>query len=83
MLEPVGGLTVPFGRRGQDTHTLYPNGSNYMRFNPQGHPGGKSTPHGHGHQMGTGPGPRGQGPSLDPSGNIVPWNSGAAHWPIN
>jgi hypothetical protein len=37
----------------------------------------------HGHLPGTGPGMRGQGPSLDPQGNVVPWNSGAAHWPIN
>jgi RHS repeat-associated protein len=82
MIEPVGGTTVPAGRGGVDTHTLYPNASNYQRLNPHGHPG-NPTPHGHGHRLGTGPGKRGQGPSIDPEGNVVPWNSGAAHWPIN
>jgi hypothetical protein len=58
-----------------------PNGSNYQRLNPQGH-GGNPTPHGHGHLPGTGPGMKGQGPSIDPQGNVVPWNSADAHWPI-
>ncbi|WP_206175545.1 RHS repeat-associated core domain-containing protein [Variovorax sp. RKNM96] len=82
MIEPVGGRTVPAGPGGADTHTLYPNGSNYMRLNPNGH-GPNGTPHGHGHAMGTGPNMRGQGSSLDTSGNVVPWNSSDAHWPIN
>lgn len=81
MIEPAGGKTVPAGNGGVDTHTLYPNGSNYQRLNPQGH-ANNSTPHGHGHAPGTGPGMRGQGPSLDVNGNVVPWNSPAAHWPI-
>eukprot|EP01032_Pedospumella_encystans_P026236 gene26236-29633_t len=34
MIEPVGGSTVAAGRGGVDTHTLYPNGSNYQRLNP-------------------------------------------------
>ena len=25
---------------------------------------------------------KGQGAPLDPSGNVVPWNSPDAHWPI-
>ncbi len=29
MIEPVGGSTVPAGKGGIDTHTLYSNGSNY------------------------------------------------------
>jgi hypothetical protein len=83
MIEPVGGRTVPAGRGGIDTHTTYPNGSNYQRLNPFGHPPNNPTPHGHGHLPGTGPGMRGQGPSIDIFGNTVPWSSGAAHWPIN
>lgn len=82
MIEPVGGSTVPAGRGGMDTHTLYPNGSNYQRYNPNGHPPKSTTPHGHGHLQGTGPGMKGQGPSIDVNGNIVPWNSDAAHWPL-
>lgn len=82
MAEPIGGTTVPYGRSGVDTHTLFPNGSNFQRLNPSGHPN-NSTPHGHGHQMGTGPGRAGQGLSVDVHGNVVPANSGAAHWPLN
>ena len=82
MIEPVGGRTVAAGKGGVDTHTLYPNGSNYERLNPQGH-ANNPTPHGHGHAPGTGPGMKGQGSSLDVNGNAVPWNSPAAHWPIN
>lgn len=81
MIEPVGGKTVAAGKGDVDTHTLYPNGSNYQRLNPQGH-GNNPTPHGHGHAPGTGHGMKGQGPSLDVNGNVVPWNSPAAHWPI-
>jgi RHS repeat-associated protein len=81
MIEPVGGRTIAAGKGGVDTHTLYPNGSNYQRLNPQGH-GNNTTPHGHGHAPGTGPGMQGQGASLDVNGNVVPWNSPAAHWPI-
>ena len=53
-----------------------------MRLNPQGHPN-NPTPHGHGHRQGTGLGRGGQGDSLDIFGNVVPSNSGPAHWPIN
>jgi hypothetical protein len=81
MIEPVGGRTVAAGRGGVDTHTLYPNGSNYQRLNPVGHPR-NPTPHAHGHLPGTGPGMRGQGPSIDILGNVVPWNSPEAHWLI-
>ena len=81
MIEPAGGDTVPAGKGGVDTHTRYPNGSNYQRLNPQGH-AGNPTPHGHGHLPGSGPGMKGQGPSIDPSGRVVPWNSKDAHWPI-
>jgi hypothetical protein len=81
MIEPKGGSTVPAGRAGVDTHTLYPNGANYQRLNPVGH-GNNQTPHGHGHLQGTGTGIDGQGPSIDRLGNPVPWNSSAAHWPI-
>lgn len=56
-------------------------GSNYQRFNPIGH-NNNSTPHGHGHLIGTGSNMKGQGPSIDIYGNIVPWNSPDAHWPI-
>jgi RHS repeat-associated protein len=82
MLEPVGGNTVPAGKGGVDTHTVYPNGSNAQRLNEQGHPN-NPTPHGHGHQPGTGPAMKGQGPSTDPQGNVVKPNSPEAHWPIN
>jgi hypothetical protein len=82
MIEPVGGQTVPAGRGGVDTHTLYPNGSNYQRLNPVGH-GGNPQPHAHGHLLGTGPYTTGQGPSIDIHGNVVPWNSPDAHWTIN
>lgn len=81
MIEPQGGSTVSAGKNGIDTHTLYPNGSNYQRLNPQGH-GPAGTPHGHGHAPGTGPGMKGQGPSLGTDGSQVPFNSAAAHWPI-
>ncbi|KOF13590.1 hypothetical protein AC244_30605 [Ensifer adhaerens] len=80
MFEPPGGSTVP-GPNSGETHTLYPNGSNYHRLNPQGHRD-NPIPHGHGHPMGTGPKMRGQGPSLDIHGNVVPWSSPDAHWPI-
>ena len=82
MIEPVGGRTVAAGQGGVDTHTLFANGSNYQRLNAQGH-ANNPTPHGHGHALGTGPGMRGQGASLDVHGNVVPSNSAAAHWPIN
>jgi RHS repeat-associated protein len=82
MIEPAGGRTVPAGRGGVDTHTLYPNGSNYQRLNPHGH-ANNPTPHGHGHLPGTGPGIRGQGSAIDQRGNVVPWNSPEAHWRIN
>ena len=81
MIEPVGGKTVEAGKNGVDTHTLYPNGSNYQRYNPQGH-GNNPTPHAHGHLPGTGPSKKGQGESLSPSGEIVPFNSPEAHWKI-
>lgn len=81
MIEPVGGTTVAVGRNGVDTHTLYPNGSNYQRYNPVGH-GYNTTPHGHGHLMGDGPGKNGQGASIDVFGNVVPSNSPDAHWAI-
>jgi hypothetical protein len=81
MIEPVGGSTI--FRQGGDVHTLYPNGSNYQRLNPNGHPlMGDFAPHGHAHLPGTGPGRNGQGFSLDSFGNIVPWNSSDAHQPI-
>lgn len=82
LIEPAGGRTVAAGKGGVDTHTLYPNGSNYQRLNPKGHDNNPN-PHGHGHQPGTGPGKNGQGPSLDPQGNVVPFNSKDAHWPIH
>jgi RHS repeat-associated protein len=82
MIEPVGGSTVPAGKGGIDTHTLYPNGSNYQRLNPNGHTT-NPTPHGHGHLQGFGPGMKGQGLSTDIFGNTVPWNSADAHWPIS
>ena len=82
MIEPKGGKTISASKNGVDTHTTYPNGSNYQRYNPQGH-ATNSTPHGHGHLQGTGPGKDGQGPSIDPQGNVVPWNSAEAHWDIH
>ena len=82
MIEPKGGQTIPAGRNGVDTHTTYPNRSNYQRYNPQGH-ANNPTPHGHGHAEGSGPGRKGQGPPLDIHGNKVPSNSPDAHWPLN
>jgi RHS repeat-associated protein len=82
MIEPKGGSTVAAGKGGVDTHTLYPNGSNYQRLNPQGH-STNSTPHAHGHAQGTGSGRAGQGASLDTKGSVVSPKSDAAHWPIN
>jgi hypothetical protein len=81
MIEPVGGRTVP-GPNPGDTHTLYPNNSNYQRLNASGH-ASNPTPHAHGHLQGTGPYTKGQGPSIDVHGNVVPGNSPDAHWPIN
>lgn len=60
---------------------LYPNSSNYQRYNPTGH-SNNPTPHGHGHLMGNGPGRRGQGASIDVSGNVVSFNSPDAHWAL-
>ncbi|WP_343777615.1 RHS repeat-associated core domain-containing protein [Clostridium sartagoforme] len=82
MIEPKDGRTVSAGKGGVDTHTLYPNGSNYHRYNPNGHPPNSTIPHGHGHLKGTGPGMKGQGPSIDVNGNAVPWDSAGAHWKI-
>jgi len=86
MIEPVGGSTIAFPKPGAvDTHTLYPNGSNYQRLNPRGH-ATNSTPHAHGHLPGIGPGGKGmQGPSLSPSTTptTVKPNTPDAHWPIN
>ncbi|MCL2847432.1 MAG: hypothetical protein FWE13_01600, partial [Firmicutes bacterium] len=76
MIEPVGGKAVAAGKNGIDTHTLFPNGSNYQRLNPAGH-FRNPTAHGHGHLIGAGPGMKGQGVSIDPLGNIVPWDSAA------
>ncbi|WP_299926908.1 SpvB/TcaC N-terminal domain-containing protein [uncultured Nocardioides sp.] len=84
MIEPKGGSTTPYppsNPNSPDTHTRYPNGSNYHRHNPQGHQN-NPTPHGHGHLPGTGPGKKGQGKSIDPHGNPVDPNSKDAHWPI-
>ncbi|GAA1783696.1 hypothetical protein GCM10009712_33780 [Pseudarthrobacter sulfonivorans] len=81
LIEPKGGSTPPL--KGPDTHTLYPNGSNYHRHNPAGH-GKGSVGHAHGHLEGTGPNTKGQGQSLSPSPTptVVPRNSRDAHWPI-
>ncbi|WP_312528968.1 RHS repeat-associated core domain-containing protein, partial [Comamonas sp.] len=79
--EPVGGKTIPYplsNPGSPDTHTLYANGSNAYRLNPQGH-ANNPTPHGHAHLPGTGPSRKGQGPSLDASGQQVPSNSAGAH----
>ncbi|WMT82949.1 hypothetical protein TEMA_34470 [Terrisporobacter mayombei] len=76
------GRTVKAGRGGVDTNTLYSNGSNYQRYNPKGHPPNSGKPHGHGHLKGKGRGRNGQDPSIDTKGNVVPWNSSAAHWKI-
>lgn len=46
MIESVGRSTVPAGKNGVATHTLYPNGFNYQTYNPVGH-GNNTTPHGH------------------------------------
>ncbi len=77
MIEPVGGGTIPWGKRGLDTHTTYPNGSAYQRLDYS-----HGTPHGHGHLQGSGQGRAGTGPSLDTSGNVVPNRSSDAHWRI-
>ena len=82
MIEPAGGSIVSAGKGGVDTHTTYPNGSNYHRYNLFGH-ANDPTPHGHGHIQGTGSNMKGQGSSIDPFGNKVPWNSNDAHWPLN
>ena len=85
MIEPIGGSTnsYPANTNRRDTHTFYPNGSNYMRLNPVGGHGGSNTnAHGHGHAPGL-PGKNGQGSSLHFYGNSVPSNSAAAHWSIN
>jgi RHS repeat-associated protein len=81
MIEPEGGSTVSAGKGGVDTHTTYPNGSNYQRLNPQGH-STNPTPHGHGHLPGTGQYTKGQGSSISTSGKVVNPKSADAHWPI-
>ncbi len=81
MIEPKGGGFGKYGKNDASTNTTYPNGSNYQRLDPVGH-GTNPTPHGHGHLPGTGPNKKGQGPSLDTSGNVVNQNSPPAHWPF-
>ncbi len=81
IIAPKGGGFDLNRPNGVDIHSFYPNGSNYQRYNPIGH-GNNTTPHGHGHALGTGPNRRGQGDSLDVFGNVVPFNSQDAHWPI-
>ena len=79
--EPVGGKTIPYppsNPASPDTHTVYANGSNAYRLNPQGH-ANNPTPHGHAHLPGTGLGKKGQGASLDVTGQKVPANSAGAH----
>ncbi|QNP47369.1 RHS repeat domain-containing protein [Diaphorobacter aerolatus] len=79
--EPVGGKTIPYppsNPSSPDTHTLYSNGSNAYRLNPQGH-SNDPTPHGHAHLPGSGAGRKGQGASLDVNGQQVPANSAGAH----
>lgn len=86
---PHGLLPVPKGGawsvrpNGVDIHSYYPNGSNAYRINPAGH-GNNPVPHLHLHQPGAGPGvrPPAQGQSLDMNGNVVPFNSPDAHWPL-
>ncbi len=81
MVEPVGGRTIPYPPNNPgsvDTHTLYPNNSNAYRLNPMGHKN-NPTPHAHAHLPGTGSGMKGQGPSVDVNGRVVPWNSSDAH----
>ncbi len=84
LIEPKGGNTTAYppstidksgNSQSPDTHTFYPNGSNYQRLNPSA-----PNPHGHGHLPGK-PGQK-QGPSIDPSGKVVPLKSKEAHWPI-
>jgi RHS repeat-associated protein len=82
MIQPKGGSTVPAGKLGENTHTRYPNGSTYHRLDPLGHGGKFPGGHGHGHQMGTGPGKNNEGSPIDPRGNPVPANSPDAHWSI-
>jgi hypothetical protein len=83
MISPKGGGINPNGTgyRGIDMETLYPNGSVYQRNNPNGHASMPGQNHGHGHLLGTGPGKRGAGPSIDINGNNVPFYSSSAHWP--
>jgi hypothetical protein len=85
MISPQGGGMRPHynkaGVKTESTHTLYPNGSVYHRLDPKGH-GPKGVPHGHGHLKGTGPGIKGQGPSLDRTGQVVNPKSGPAHWGV-
>jgi RHS repeat-associated protein len=84
VMEPVGGKTgayPPSNPSSVDTHTYYPNGSNAYRLNPSGH-AGDPTPHAHAHLPGSGPGKKGQGPSLDAKGTVVSPKSLAAHIPL-
>ncbi len=82
MISPKGGGINPNGTgyRGMDMETLYPNGSVYQRNNPNGHASMPGQNHGHGHLLGTGPGKRGAGSSIDINGNVVPFYSPDAHW---
>ena len=80
MIEPVGGYTKGGGPG--FVQTRYPNGSYYQRLDP-GHPEpGITWPHGHGYLLGTGPGRKGAGPSLDMLGNSTDPRGFDAHWRV-
>ena len=78
LIQPKGGATVG-NPAGTFVETRFPNGSPAQQLHgPHKH---YPDPHGHGFQPGAGVNER--GPSLDPQGNVVPYDSRAAHWPVN
>jgi RHS repeat-associated protein len=78
LIEPPGGATVG-NSAGTFLETRFPNGSPAQQL----HGPHRSFPQPHGHGFKPGPGVDQRGPSLDPLGNEVPYDSPAAHWPVN
>jgi RHS repeat-associated protein len=78
LIEPAGGTTVG-NSQGTFVETRFRNGSPAQQL----HGPHKNYPQSHGHGFKPGPGMNQRGPSLDPTGNVVPFDSIDAHWPVN
>ncbi len=78
LIQPAGGTTKG-NALGTFVETRFPNRSPAQQL----HGPHRNYPESHGHGFKPGPGVNERGPSLDPLGNEVPYDSRAAHWPVN